>query len=67
MKKFFCRASVDDLSDQSLDVNNFRLTMFYDMIESLIRPVIDELYTDFRIFQKSVHFAPTYTGARNTG
>lgn len=52
---------------QSLNVNNFRLTMFYDMIESLIRPVIDELYTDFRIFQKSVHFAPSYTGARNTG
>lgn len=52
---------------QSLDVNNFRLTMFYDMIESLIRPVIDELYTDFSIFQKSVLFAPSYTGARNTG
>lgn len=52
---------------QSRDVNNFRLTMFYDMIESLIRPVIDELCTDFRIFPKSVHFAPSYTGAKNTG
>lgn len=49
---------------QSLDVNNFRLTMFYDMIESLIRPVIDELCTDFGIFPKSVHFAPSYTGAK---
>lgn len=52
---------------QSFNVNNFSLTMFYDMIESLIRSVIDVLYTDFRIFQKSVHFAPSYTGARNTG
>lgn len=52
---------------QSLDVNNLRLTMFYDIIESLIRPVIDELYTDFRIFPKSVHFAPSYIGAKNTG